>query len=209
MVDEDFVKELGPELRSLDQTVDGYDGVGSLQLLPIGLYACLMAVTVGGWLPVSAQRVSIVEGLGLAFAVAGYWMVARSNRGRHGKTPESWPDGRGEIRKWAVAWAGAAAYVLVGIATVPWPIGCGGAVAGLSSAIWLLVRWRRVGTMGALSYSLSGLLIIGALIDPGSGTWPMDAYVLLALIGSVLIAVAITVESRLIAIAISNSRKED
>ena len=203
------MRAVGPELRSLDQTVSSYDGVGSLQLLPVALYALLMSATTGGLLPVSTQRASIVEGLGLAFAVAGYWLVARSNRIRHGTIPESWPDGRGELRRWAAAWAGAAAYVLVGIAPVPWPIGCGGAVAGLSAAIWLLVRWRRVGDMGALSYSLSGLLLVGALIDPGFGTWPMDAHAMLALVGSVLIAVAITVESRLIATASSNSREED
>ena len=196
------------ELKSLDQTVSTYDGLGALQLLPIGLFACLMAVITGGWVPVPAQWTPIVGVLGLIFAVAGYWLFAWSNCVRRGRTGESWPADQDELKKWAAAWAGVSAYVLVVIVDVPWLIYCAGNFVGMLVALWLLARWRRTKIIGAQSYSLTGLVVIGMLLgQPDSQTWLVDSPMVLALTGSVLIAIAITAELRMREAA--RSQKDD
>lgn len=203
MLDRDFAEEL----KRLDEAASSYAGLGSTQIFPIALYAWLLAAITGGWIDLSLHSASLVGGLGLLLAIGSYWLIAWSNCAHYGATRDSWPDGESEITRWVVAWVGAAAYVLVAIAEMPWPVSFVGVLAGASLTLWLLVRWRRTGTIGAQSYSLLGLLIIGSLCSQSNlGTSPVHVSMFLALIGGTLLAIAITVESRLV--AATNSQKE-
>src|SRR5215207_8716954 len=86
MVEQDVL-----DLRRLDFVAGNYSELGALRLVPVGLFALLMASLVGGWVELSAYWESVVGAGALGAAVAGFWLVALWCRNNYGMTLEAWP----------------------------------------------------------------------------------------------------------------------
>src|SRR5215216_2969877 len=111
MVDQDALN-----LRRLDWVAGNYSELGALRLVPVGLFALLMAPLVGGLVELSAYWEGVVGMWAAQATVVGFWVVALWYRNHYGMTLEAWPGSEREARRWALVWAGAAAMVAVGVA---------------------------------------------------------------------------------------------
>jgi hypothetical protein len=104
------------DLGRLGFVARNYSKLGALRLVPVGLFALLAAPLAGGWSALPARWEAAVVLWGLGAAVAGFWAVALWYKYNYGMTLESWPGSGREARRWALAWAGAAAMVAVAVA---------------------------------------------------------------------------------------------
>ena len=195
MVDQDVL-----DLRRLDFVAGNYSELGALRLVPIGLFALVMAAFVGGWVELSAYWESAVGAWALGAAVVGFWLVALWYRNNYGMTLEAWPGSEREARRWAVVWAGAAAMVTVGVADLGAVAELLGYLAGAAVMAWILLYWRRVDRMWPQGYALTALLAIGGLLHQGASLPFLGqglAVWVLALLGAVLVMVGIAEHRRL------------
>jgi hypothetical protein len=188
------------DLRRLDFVAGSYSELGALRLVPVGLFALVMAVLVGGWVQLSAYWESVVGAGALGAAVVGFWLAAFWYRNNYGMTLEAWPGSEREARRWALVWAGAAAMVVVGVAQFGAVAELFGYLGGAAVMGWMLLYWRRAGRIWPHGYALTALLAIGGLLHQGASLpflgQGLAAWVL-ALLGAVLVMVGIAEHRRL------------
>jgi len=198
MVDQDALN-----LRRLDWVAGNYSELGALRLVPVGLFALLMASLVGGLVELSAYWEGVVGMWAAQATVVGFWVVALWYRNHYGMTLEAWPGSDGEARRWAVAWAGATAMVTVAVADFGAVAGILGYLAGAAVMGWMLLYWRRVGRIWPQGYALTALLVIGGLLHWAPLSTPGEGYAawLLALLGATLVAVGVAEHRRLVGAA--------
>jgi hypothetical protein len=194
MVDQDVL-----DLRRLDFVAGSYSELGALRLVPVGLFALVMAGLVGGWVELSVYWESVVGAWALGAAVVGFWLVSLWYRNNYGMTLEAWPGSEREKKRWAVAWAGAAAMVTVAVADFGAVAGVLGYLAGAAVLVWMTIYWRRVGRMWPQGYALTALLVIGGLLHWASLWVAGEGYAawVLALLGATLVVVGIAEHRRL------------
>ena len=192
------------DLRRLDFVAGSYSELGALRLVPVGLFALVMAGLVGGWVELSAYWESVVGAWALGAAVVGFWLVALWYRNNYGMTLEAWPGSEREARRWALVWAGTAAMVVVGVAQFGAVAELLGYLGGAAVMGWMVLYWRRVGRMWPQGYALTALVAIGGLLHQGASL-PLPGHGLaawvLALLGAVLVMVGIAEHRRLAAAA--------
>src|SRR5215217_6083992 len=187
MVDQDALN-----LRRLDWVAGNYSELGALRLVPVGLFALLMASLVGGLVELSAYWEGVVGMWAAQATVAAFWVVALWYRNHYGMTLEAWPGSDGEARRWAVAWAGATAMVTVAVADFGAVAGILGYLAGAAVMGWMLLYWRRVGRIWPQGYALTALVAIGGLLHQAASLPLLGhgyAAWVLALLGAVLVMV--------------------
>ena len=97
------------DLGRLGFVARNFSELGALRLVPVGLFALLAALLVGGWSALPARWEEAVVLWGLGAAVAGFWAVALWYKNNYGMTLEAWPGSVREAGRWALASAGAAA----------------------------------------------------------------------------------------------------
>jgi hypothetical protein len=188
------------DLRRLDWVAGNYSELGALRLVPVGLFALVMAALVGGWVGLSAYWESMVGAGALGAAVVGFWVVALWYRNNYGMTLEAWPGSEREARRWALVWAGAAAMVVVGVAQFGAVAELLGYLGGAAVMGWMVLYWRRVGRMWPQGYALTALVAIGGLSHQGASLPLLGqglAVWVLALLGAVLVMVGIAEHRRL------------
>jgi hypothetical protein len=187
------------DFRRLDFVAGNYSELGALRLVPVGLFALVMAGLVGGWVQLSAYWESVVGAWALGAAVVGFWLVALWYRNNYGMTLEAWPGSERVARRWALVWAGAAAMVVVGVAQFGAVAELLGYLAGAAVMGWMLLYWRRVGRMWPQGYALTALLVIGGLLHWAPLFVPGEGYAvwLLGLLGATLVAVGVAEHRRL------------
>lgn len=197
MVDQDAL-DFG-RLRRLDCVARNYSELGALRLVPVGLFALLMAVLVGGLVELSAYWTSVVGVWAVQATVASVWLVALWYRNNYGMTLEAWPGSRREARRWALVWAGAVALVAaaVGDGAV---VGLLGHLAGAAAMAWMLLHRRRTGRMWPQGYALTALLATGCLMHVASSLPPLGQRFVtweLALLGATLVMIGVSEHRRL------------
>jgi hypothetical protein len=181
------------DLGRLGFVARNYSELGALRLVPVGLFALLAAPLAGGWSVLPARWEAAVVLGALGAAVAGFWAVALWYKNNYGMTLEAWPHSPAEARRWASAWAGAAAMVAVVVTDFGGVVFFLGYVAGAAVMVRMALYWRREGRMWPQAYALTALLATGGFLHwapPWAAGGGYAAWVL-ALLGATLVAVGI------------------
>lgn len=186
-------------MRRLVTVVDNYSELGALRLLPVGLFALLMAALAGGLLEMSAYWENLLGVWGLLTTLAAFFLVSLWYRNNYGTTLEAWPCSTREARRWAAAWTGAAALVAVNVVDFGTVAGFAGHLAGTAVLAWMLLYWRRSGRMWPQGYALMALLVVGASLHWASHPTIGQAYPAwaLAVLGATMVVVGIVDHARL------------
>lgn len=189
------------ELKLLDEAAVACVEVGALHLVPIGLFSIWASGLVSGWLGVPRYWIPLLMGIGLLFAVLGFWLMGHYAVRHHGHSG-NWPVGGRQIRAWAVAWVCVIVMVYTEIGDFGTIFSFLGSVAGAAGLGWILVRVVRSGRLDPQSWALMSLFCVGAFMGRGSSEFVRAiAPWFLASLGGIYLTMAVSTEAKVRAVA--------